>query len=96
MGEKYEGMNTLYYLLVIAFLFYIYVLTTYIHYYNIIQRRFRRLGCGMEKGYRLMAYWLFKSEPDAWGWDQQVAKGAEGEEWGGVRNYQAHNNIRGT
>ena len=41
-----------------------------------------------------MAYWLFKSEPDAWGWDQQVAKGAEGEEWGGVRNYQARNNMR--
>jgi predicted RNA-binding protein with PUA-like domain len=48
----------------------------------------------MEKGRRLMAYWLFKSEPDAWGWDQQVAKGAEGEEWGGVRNYQARNNMR--
>ena len=36
-----------------------------------------------------MAYWLFKSEPSAWSWDQQVAKGDEGEEWGGVRNYQA-------
>lgn len=41
-----------------------------------------------------MAYWLFKSEPDAWSWDQQVAKGEEGEEWGGVRNYQARNNMR--
>ncbi len=41
-----------------------------------------------------MAYWLFKSEPDAWGWDQQVAKGAAGEEWNGVRNYQARNNMR--
>ena len=41
-----------------------------------------------------MAYWLFKSEPDAWSWDQQVAKGEEGEEWGGVRNYQARNNLR--
>ena len=41
-----------------------------------------------------MAYWLFKSEPDAWSWDQQVAKGAEGEEWHGVRNYQARNNMR--
>jgi predicted RNA-binding protein with PUA-like domain len=48
----------------------------------------------MEKGHRVMAYWLFKSEPDAWGWDHQVAKGAEGEEWGGVRNYQARNNMR--
>jgi predicted RNA-binding protein with PUA-like domain len=41
-----------------------------------------------------MAYWLFKSEPDVWGWDQQVAKGEEGEEWNGVRNYQARNNMR--
>lgn len=41
-----------------------------------------------------MNYWLFKSEPDAWSWDQQVAKGTEGEEWTGVRNYQARNNMR--
>ncbi len=48
----------------------------------------------MEKGDRLMRYWLFKSEPDVWGWDAQVAKGAAGEEWNGVRNYQARNNMR--
>ncbi|WP_166417804.1 EVE domain-containing protein [Cochlodiniinecator piscidefendens] len=41
-----------------------------------------------------MAYWLFKSEPNTWGWDQQVAKGDVGEEWDGVRNYQARNNMR--
>ncbi len=41
-----------------------------------------------------MAYWLFKSEPDTWSWDQQVTKGAVGEEWHGVRNYQARNNMR--
>ena len=41
-----------------------------------------------------MAYWLFKSEPDTWGWDQQTAKGDAGEEWQGVRNYQARNNMR--
>ncbi|MFD1914248.1 EVE domain-containing protein [Halodurantibacterium flavum] len=41
-----------------------------------------------------MAFWLFKSEPDAWSWDQQVARGAAGEEWSGVRNYQARNNMR--
>lgn len=41
-----------------------------------------------------MACWLFKSEPDVWGWDDQLAKGPEGEEWGGVRNYQARNNMR--
>ncbi len=41
-----------------------------------------------------MAYWLFKSEPDVWGWDAQTAKGAAGEQWDGVRNYQARNNMR--
>ncbi|MEM7614298.1 MAG: EVE domain-containing protein [Pseudomonadota bacterium] len=41
-----------------------------------------------------MQYWLFKSEPNTWSWDQQVAKGAAGEEWDGVRNYQARNNMR--
>lgn len=41
-----------------------------------------------------MQYWLFKSESEVWSWDQQVAKGAEGEEWDGVRNYQARNNMR--
>lgn len=41
-----------------------------------------------------MAYWLFKSEPSAWSWDQQVAAGAKGAEWDGVRNYQARNNMR--
>ncbi len=48
----------------------------------------------MEEGDRLMPYWLFKSEPDTWSWDQQVAKGEAGEEWHGVRNYQARNNMR--
>ncbi len=41
-----------------------------------------------------MRYWLFKSEPDVWSWDQQAAKGAAGEEWHGIRNYQARNNMR--
>lgn len=41
-----------------------------------------------------MRYWLFKSEPDAWSWDDQVAKGDAGEEWDGVRNYQARNMMR--
>ncbi|MBL8907840.1 MAG: EVE domain-containing protein [Rhizobiales bacterium] len=41
-----------------------------------------------------MAYWLFKSEPETWSWDQQKKKGAKGEEWTGVRNYQARNNMR--
>ncbi|MCF3973660.1 EVE domain-containing protein [Paracoccus salsus] len=41
-----------------------------------------------------MAYWLFKSEPDVFGWDDLVARGDRGEEWDGVRNYQARNNMR--
>jgi predicted RNA-binding protein with PUA-like domain len=41
-----------------------------------------------------MRYWLFKSEPSTWSWDDQVAKGDEGEEWDGVRNYQARNMMR--
>jgi predicted RNA-binding protein with PUA-like domain len=40
-----------------------------------------------------MAYWLFKSEPETWGWDDQVAKGDAGQEWDGVRNFQARNNM---
>lgn len=39
-------------------------------------------------------YWLFKSEPFKWSWDQQKAKGAQGEEWDGIRNYQARNFMR--
>ncbi len=41
-----------------------------------------------------MNRWLFKSEPDEFGWDDLTAKGAAGEEWTGVRNYQARNNMR--
>lgn len=41
-----------------------------------------------------MQYWLFKSEPDTWGWHDQTARGEKGEEWDGVRNYQAWNFMR--
>ncbi|SHF34731.1 Predicted RNA-binding protein, contains PUA-like domain [Litoreibacter ascidiaceicola] len=41
-----------------------------------------------------MRYWLFKSEPSVWSWNDQVAKGDAGEEWDGVRNYQARNFMR--
>ncbi|MDB5574061.1 MAG: hypothetical protein JWR79_1218 [Tardiphaga sp.] len=40
-----------------------------------------------------MAYWLVKSEPSVWSWDQQVAKGAKGEAWTGVRNHTAKLNL---
>jgi len=40
-----------------------------------------------------MAYWLMKSEPDTFSWDDQVKKGAKGEPWSGVRNHQAKLNL---
>ena len=42
----------------------------------------------------LMAYWLFKSEPGTWSWDDQVKCGAKGTEWDGVRNYMANNFMK--
>jgi predicted RNA-binding protein with PUA-like domain len=41
-----------------------------------------------------MNYWLFKSEPESWSWDEQVARGKAGQEWDGVRNYQARNHMK--
>jgi len=41
-----------------------------------------------------MAYWLFKTEPETWSWDDQKKRGAKGEPWSGVRNYQAANNMK--
>jgi predicted RNA-binding protein with PUA-like domain len=40
-----------------------------------------------------MAHWLYKSEPSAWSWDQQVAAGEKGTFWNGVRNHQAKQNL---
>ena len=39
-----------------------------------------------------MKYWLLKSEPDTWSWENQVKEGAS--MWDGVRNYQARNNLK--
>jgi predicted RNA-binding protein with PUA-like domain len=41
-----------------------------------------------------MNHWLFKSEPETWSWDDQVGKGAAGQEWDGVRNFQARNHMK--
>jgi predicted RNA-binding protein with PUA-like domain len=41
-----------------------------------------------------MAYWLFKTEAETWSWDQQKKKGAKGEPWSGVRNFQAAKNMK--
>ena len=41
-----------------------------------------------------MPFWLFKSEPDVFGWPDQVALGDKGGQWHGIRNYEARNNMR--
>ncbi|MCA3697350.1 EVE domain-containing protein [Aquidulcibacter sp.] len=41
-----------------------------------------------------MAYWLLKSEPDSFSWADQMARGAQGEPWTGVRNHQAKNFLK--
>jgi predicted RNA-binding protein with PUA-like domain len=41
-----------------------------------------------------MAYWLLKSEPSSWSWDQQVAAGAKGTFWSGVRNHTAKGHLK--
>lgn len=40
-----------------------------------------------------MTYWLFKTEPETWSWDQQKKNGAKGEPWSGVRNHTAKLNM---
>ena len=50
-------------------------------------------GHDEEWGDGVMNYWLVKSEPSAWSWDQQVEKGAKGEAWTGVRNFTARQNL---
>ena len=41
-----------------------------------------------------MSFWLFKSEPEKWSWNDQLRKGLFGEPWDGVRNFQASNNMK--
>ncbi len=41
-----------------------------------------------------MNYWLFKTEAETWGWDAQKKRGARGEPWSGVRNWQAAKNMK--
>ena len=41
-----------------------------------------------------MHYWLLKSEPTVWSWQNQLDRGEQGEGWDGVRNYQASNNMK--
>ena len=39
-------------------------------------------------------FWLFKSEPNTWSWDDQCARGTKGEHWDGVRNFLANKNMK--
>ena len=39
-------------------------------------------------------FWLFKSEPNTWSWDDQCMRGTKGEHWDGVRNFLANNNMK--
>ena len=41
-----------------------------------------------------MNYWLIKTEPEEWSWEDQVAQGKNGSDWDGVRNFQARNNLK--
>ena len=41
-----------------------------------------------------MSYWLLKTEPEVWSWEQQVKSGNKGVEWNGVKNFQAAKNLR--
>jgi predicted RNA-binding protein with PUA-like domain len=41
-----------------------------------------------------MAYWLLKTEPEEFSWDDQVKRGAKGEAWSGVRNFTARSNLK--
>ena len=41
-----------------------------------------------------MKYWLLKTEPEEWSWQQQVESGNKGTEWNGVRNFQAAKNLK--
>jgi predicted RNA-binding protein with PUA-like domain len=53
-----------------------------------------QLRRGALSGDHEMAYWLFKSEPEAWSWGMQKKKGAKGEPWSGVRNFTAAGNMK--
>ena len=41
-----------------------------------------------------MSYWLLKTEPDEWSWQDQIRSGTKGIVWDGVRNYQARNYLK--
>ena len=54
----------------------------------------KKVGAPPQRVGKKPLFWLFKSEPDKFSWDDLKAKGKKGEEWDGVRNYLARNNMR--
>jgi predicted RNA-binding protein with PUA-like domain len=58
----------------------------------IVVRNFAQSWAASQRRYRV-AYWLMKSEPDVFSWDDLVGKGATGEPWNGVRNHTAKLNL---
>jgi predicted RNA-binding protein with PUA-like domain len=59
---------------------------------SLARRRAMKIGAGRRLGGMMTGYWLVKSEPDAFSWDQQVANRVE--PWTGVRNHMAKNNLK--
>jgi predicted RNA-binding protein with PUA-like domain len=55
---------------------------------------FERPCAGMTEENIAMSYWLVKSEPGSWSWDEQVMAGAKGTAWTGVRNHTAKANLK--
>jgi predicted RNA-binding protein with PUA-like domain len=55
-------------------------------------KRERRVRQGLEE--KKMAYWLLKTEPEVFSWDDQVKRGAKGEPWTGVRNFTARRHLK--
>lgn len=53
-----------------------------------------KIGAPPNRAGNDLLYWLFKSEPNKFSWDRLVGKGSLGEEWDGIRNYLARNNMR--
>jgi predicted RNA-binding protein with PUA-like domain len=41
-----------------------------------------------------MAYWLLKTEPETFSWDDQLKRGGKGEPWTGVRNFRAREHLK--
>src|SRR5215813_12896800 len=57
-------------------------------------QRLNRCLHGRSDRNEAMAYWLLKTEPEEYSWDDQVKRGAKGEPWTGVRNFTARRHLK--